>query len=323
MLIAVDAVILARESVEKPYTFRVVEVLKGTSGDDDFDGFINSWARRMLKQNSEDAIVFTRQDTEPGWQYMAYADTEYQKFVRAIIAQSARWQEIGGDQRRIDFFAKYLNHSDQLISEQAYLEVGRAPYAEIRRIADSVPRHKIRQFLLNWRLIEWHSLYILMLGQSRHPEDLTYIRHKLETAAAYGFKTNLSAWVTAFIEVYPKTGVEEIETLYFSTPDRTRDELQEVLKALSVLGSDAGSRFTPDSFNRQRRIVSSYGTLLDNHPMMAGQVAKDLTIWKIQALVDPLSGIIVKEPGLDPDAKMAVSYYLSIAPRFPAVEYTP
>jgi hypothetical protein len=49
---------------------------------------------------------------------------------------------------------------------------------------------------------------------------------------------------------------------------------------------------------------------------MAGEVAKDLTIWKIQALVDPLSNIIKVESMLDPSSIFAVKYYLSIANRF-------
>jgi hypothetical protein len=159
-----------------------------------------------------------------------------------------------------------------------------------------------------------------MLGTKQYPEDLAYIRQKLESVAAFGLKTNLSAWVTAFIEAHPDTGVEEIEKMYFSNKVRTRDELQEVLKALSVLGSDVRFLVAPESINRQRRIISSYSTLLKNYPMMAGAVANDLTVWKTQALIEQLSDILEKEPDLDPNSKMAVSYYLSISPRFQVIE---
>jgi hypothetical protein len=53
---------------------------------------------------------------------------------------------------------------------------------------------------------------------------------------------------------------------------------------------------------------------------MAGKVAGDLTNWRIQALVDPLSTIMKSETMLDPESKMAVSYYLSMAPRFRSVK---
>jgi hypothetical protein len=311
---------MAREKTDKPYSFYTVEVLKGAIDESDINAFIDSTARRMLKQHSDDVVVFRQQYWAPGWLYAAYADSEYQEFIRAVLEQSSSWQKFIGDRNRIDFFAVRLNHKNRLIREQAYLEVGRAPYASIKRIAGTIPRQQIREFLNEWQFIEWHSLYILMLGQSRHPEDIAYIRNKIETAAAYGFKTNLSAWVTAFIETNPKNGVEEIENLYFSNKNRTIDELQEVCKGLSVLGSEVDFRIAPELVDRRHRIVSSYGTLLENHPLMAGPVAKDLTIWQIRALVERLSQIKENGPALDPDTKMAITHYLSISKRFPGIK---
>jgi hypothetical protein len=114
--------------------------------------------------------------------------------------------------------------------------------------------------------------------------------------------------------------VEEIEALYFSNKNRTEDELQEVCKGLSVLGSEGGLRVGPELLNRQHRIVASYGTLLANHPLMAGPVAKDLTIWQIRALDERLAQIKKNESALDPGTKMAIAHYLSISRRFPRIE---
>ena len=318
-LIESDTVIMARENVDKPYSFYVVEVLKGTNQTDEFNEFINSSARRKLKNNPNDTVVFKKKTPDSGWQHIAYADLEYQKFIRAIIKQSARWKQSRAHGLRIDFFAEHLNHNHRSISEQAYLEVGRAPYVSIKRIAGTIQRQQIYEFLAKWQLIEWHSLYILMLGQSHHPEDLAYIRKNLESAAAHKLKVNLAAWVTAYIESHPDTGVEAIENMFFGSKGRTRDELQEVLKGLSVLGYDSRFGFRTETLKRQRSIVSSYSTLLDNYPMMAGAVAKDLTNWKVQALIEQLSTIIENEPTLDPASKLTVSYYLAIAPGFPLI----
>lgn len=315
-LLQSKTVIMARERVDKPYTFYAVEVLKGNKVEGDFDAFINTTARRMLKHNPDDIVVFRLKNGETEWLYTAYADIDYQEFIRAIIKQSLNWDKFRDDRKRIDFFAECLNHSDRQIWEQAYLEVGRAPYASIKRIADTVPRQKIREFLSNLQFIEWHNLYILMLGQSRHPDDVAYIRNTLIATAAYGMDTNLSAWVTAFIETNPDTGVEEIENLYFSNKSRTPNEIKEVCKSLSVLGSEGGFRDATELIARRKRIVSSYGTLLEIYPLMAGPVAKDLINWQERALVEQLTEIKKNESALDPDAKMAVTYYLLISQRF-------
>ena len=317
-----ESVVFAREKIGRPYFFHTVEVLMGATDGDEFKAFIYSADRRMLSQNRKAVAVFAKKDSGDDWQYMAYADREYQAFVREIILQADRWQKFKGRSDRIDFFAERLTNSNLRIREQAYLEVGRAPYASIKRIAGSVPRRQILEFLANWRLIEWHSLYILILGQSQHPEDRAYIRNKLVNYAQYHMTRNLSAWVTAFVESQPDTAFEEIEKLYISTSDRTPDEIEEVIRALSVLGSEGGFHFKPEIFDRRHRIVKSYATLLDNYPIMAGLVAKDLTNWKIRALVPRLSRIKKGAPILDPSALFAVDYYLSMAPKFHAIKGT-
>jgi hypothetical protein len=320
ILIKADSVIMARENPEKPYFFTPVEILRGSADEDGFEAFIDSSSRRRLRLNSEHVVILLHRAAEAGWKYAAYADTEYQDFIKTIVKRSGGWQESKKENDRIAFFAKQLNHDHRYIREQAYIEVGRAPYSSIKLIAGSVPRDRIRGFLADWRLIEWHSLYILMLGQSRHPDDIAYIRQKLEAAARFGFKTNLSAWVTAFIEAYPDTGIEEIATLYFKRNDRTIEELEEVCTGLRVLGSERSISAAPGIMNRRRRIVNSYAVLLKHHPTMAEWVAKDLTAWRIQALVDQLAEIRQRERKHAPGLIFAVDYYLSVASMFLRLE---
>jgi hypothetical protein len=316
-LIKSESVVMAREKIGKPYFFTPVEVFKKPINNNSFKAFIDSSSRRKLKQNSEDVVVLGRQAQDADWQYFAYADIEFQPFIRSILEKSNDWRGKNGINTRVAFFGEHITDSNQRIRQQAYLEAGRAPYASIKKIASSVPRDQIREFLSNWRLIEWHSLYILMLGQSQHPDDREYIRMKLESAAQNRLQMNLSAWITAFIEAYPDTGIDEIEAMYFSNKDRTPDELKEVCTGLSVLGSEGGIPHRLDIIQRRHRIVKSYASLLKNHPVMAGQVARDLTIWKIQALIDPLSNISKDDSMLDPGSAFAVEYYLSMAYRFP------
>ena len=318
-----DTVILVREAAQTAYSFYIVVVLKGAVADTPIEAFIDSSSRRKLKLNPTDAAVFVKKNSEADWRYIAYADTHYQRFVKEIIQQADRWNKFKGTTERINFFASQLNDGDPKIQEQAYLEVGRAPYASIRRIAGSVPRERIRAFLDNFRLIEWHSLYILMLGHSPHPDDQAYIRKKIESASSFGIAINLSAWVTAFIETHPAAGIEEVERLYFKNKNRSQEELKEVLKGFSVLGSESMLGKGPAFVKRRHRIVGSYAALLENHPGLAGTVARDLTAWRIRALVEPLSEIFKKEPQLDPVERFAVQYYVSMAKQFPAAKEIP
>jgi len=239
LLLEHESVLLAREEAEEPYSFTSIEVLKGPFDQQDIKLFIPSNTRRMLRVSPEDTIVLMRRTAKAEWKFLTYADPEYRKFIRAILSNSGSWSGAGARSRRITFFAAYLTHNHRGLREQAYLEVGRAPYASIKTISASVPREQIRKFLTNWQLIEWHSLYILMLGQSQHPDDRDLTYQKIQVAARFGLTTNLSAWIAAFIEAHPDVGIDTVEALYFIPGSSTRAELEEVLKGLSVLGSEA------------------------------------------------------------------------------------
>ena len=319
VLIESESIVWVREDAARPYVFIPLEVIKGSVDGDEIDAFLDSTSRRRLKQSPDDVAVLIRGGPEEPWTYRSYANTEAQGFLRAIVEQSPQWNGPGGSDRRISFFTQHLTHPHPLIRAQAYLEVGRAPYSTIKTIAGLVPRDQVLGFLGDFRLVEWHSLFILMLGQSEVPSDQAGIRSRFEMNSRFGITTNLSAWTTAYIEISPETGIDDVERLYFSRGDRTQKELEGVQGSLSVLGSEGGAVAEPRVAQRRRRIVRSYSTLLEHHPTLAGKVAGDLANWKTQALADQLSSIMESETVLDPASKMAVDYYLSMAPRFRAI----
>ena len=316
ILMECESVVMVREDDERPFVFTPVEVLKGTVDGPVIESFINSTSRRLLRQNPNDLAVFARSTPQEAWRYRAYAKNEGQSFIRAIIEQSPGWNGPRGTDKRIAFFTEHLTASTPLIRTQAYLEVGRAPYAAIKTIAANVPRDQILEFLADWRLTDWHSLFILMLAQSELPADHALIRDRFENSARFRITKNLSAWTTAYIETNPETGFGDVEEQYLARRDRQPAELLEVHRSLSVLGSEGGAVAEPRVARRRRRILESYGILIESHPGLAGAVAQDLTNWNIQALMKELSSILESEGVLEPASRLAVEYYLSMAPRF-------
>jgi hypothetical protein len=131
--------------------------------------------------------------------------------------------------------------------------------------------------------------------------------------------TNLSAWLTAFIETHPETGLEEVKTWYFSKPGRSKDELAQVMTSLSVLGSQENPEDLP-FFLLRDNIVNSYALLLDNYPEMAGRVARDLAMWQVRAHVERLADIRKQKTLADPSDVYQLDHYLSMAPSYQYVE---
>lgn len=309
-------IIFARELNNAPYMFSQVEIIRGAGINKPIKVFCDSSSRRKLKSLSDSVVVLAQKDSSENWQMITFADRDVQSFIRELMQGSSRWTPPPKNKRRVAFFAQYLTNNHPVIQEQAYLEVARAPYGAIKDLAKDVPRGQIYKFLRNFQYIEWRSLYILFLGQSAHPDDHSFIRQRVESSVPLSRTTNLAAWLTAFIETNPDTGVAEIEEWYFSLPGRKKEVLEEVMTSLSVLGSQ-------DNFGKpslllfRKNVVNSYGTLLKNYPEMAGRVAKELAMWQVRAHIDRLTEIQKSNTLVETSEIYLLDYYLSIAQNYP------
>jgi hypothetical protein len=263
----------------------------------------------------DSAVVLARKSSADEWRMITFADSVYQPFIRALVEYGKAWGDAADNVERLRYFSALLTSEHPQIREQAYLEIGRAPYAMIKPLAGEVSREQIYELLANFRFIEWHSLYILFLGQSDHPDDRAYLRKQAESSARLGITTNLAAWLTAFIEAHPETGLEEVARWYFSNSDHSEDELEQVMTSLSVLGSQEPSDDLP-FFLLRDKIIRSYAMLLDNYPEMAGRVARDLAMWQVRAHIERLTEISKKMILTDPSELYQLDHYLSMAPSY-------
>lgn len=98
------------------------------------------------------------------------------------------------------------------------------------------------------------------------------------------------------------------------------DELEQVMTSMSVLGSQATLDRLP-LLQLRERIVKSYGALLENHPEMAGRVARDISMWQLQTHVDRLTAIQNAKALSEPSDIYLLDYYLSMARRYPRMMF--
>ena len=141
----------------------------------------------------------------------------------------------------------------------AHLEIARSPYSEIKRLKDALSRDEIHAFLKDFRYVEWHALYILLLAQSEDLRDRALVSESFRSTARFSTTTRLAAWATASIEIEGATAIEFIEDEYFRNSKRGAAELQEIAKALSVHGTNGHTHL-------RDRIVAGYEVLLQQHP---------------------------------------------------------
>ena len=305
-LVEAEVAALARENPDRPFSYRITEVLKGAPQSHDVDLFLDSVTRRRLANRPDRSVLLVR-SREDQWDSLGYADEPFEAMAIAVLERAECWRsDTPCDPSRVEWFAAYLGHENSRLHELAYLEVGRAPYRMIARLSHHWPAEEIRRMLSDVRWLEWYPLAILMLAHNGNEADRQMIRSRVEVSARVNSTINLSAWLTALIEIDREQAIERIEQRYFRDPHRDREQLLEVVKALSQHGSFGHVDLVP-------RIVESYRVLLEYHPAMASEVAADATRWRRWELQEAMAGIL-EEYRFDPLSAYAIRLYLSRVP---------
>jgi len=302
-LIESPCVVFARENSDQPFSYAPVEVVKGNIHGKQIDLFVDTSTRKILAADAELVVLLAEDVTDGSWRSLGQLDPMYAAVVRRIIALTPDWQGKNGQQRRVEFFAKLFGHENPAVYEQAYLEMGRAPYGFIRQFSRIVPRDQIEPILTRRQYIGWRSLAILMLAHGGEVNGREYIADSFRHAARFRLTTNLAAWAAASIELEGEDAIVFIENQYFRNVERTVEELTEVVKALSMHGTEGHTQL-------RDQIVASYGVLLDVYPDMAPFVARDLLAWKRFELIQQLSTIEATHANLDYAAKKTCRQYL-------------
>jgi hypothetical protein len=303
VLIESSFVALAREDPNEPFSLAPVEFLKGSDDGSEIGLFLDSVTRRALATDTSRTVVIVREDKGSPWRRLALASSQYEAVVRRIILFAPEWQAANGRLRRVGFFLQLFGHKDPLISELAYLEMGRAPYGVIKQLRGFVAREQIQRILNRPQYIEWRSLAILMLAHRGTASDRQYIADSLRSAERFRLSTNLAAWAAASVEIEGAQAISFIEERYFGMPNRGDDELQEVVMALSLHGGEGRVEL-------RDRIVAAYGKLLEVHPEMSAHVAADLLAWNRSEWTDELVQIEAGRRHLDGPAAQAIREYL-------------
>ena len=154
-LLEADALVLAREDPERPFHYVTVEVLKGEPGNTPIDAFLPSMDRRILARYPQRHMLLARVRPDGNWSALGITDAEYERFVRRILGHADTWKPMErNNPQRLAEFAPLLGHADIRLHEAAYLEIARAPYNEIRRIATEAPIDTVRGMLDEPRYLE-------------------------------------------------------------------------------------------------------------------------------------------------------------------------
>ncbi len=215
---------------------------------------------------------------------------------------------------RMEYFLKFLQHSDPLLAQDSYDEFARAPYADVIALKDQIDRGQL------WNWIEdrevspsRRSLFFTMLGVCGQEEDIQRLRAMMladvrvlrsaaEATAAAGLglggaitlpivpemvsmeqrrkQLGFNAMVGCFLKLTGANGLDVVDECFLKDPYADPTKVYGVLIALRFLGEE-----TTDV--PQQRLLESMRLVLDK-PDFAEQAITDLARWEDWSVLERL-----------------------------------
>ena len=301
-----ESLLLAREDPQRPFHYVAVDTVMGDPGTAPIEIFMPSNLRRRLAMDPDLAVLLSRTAPDAQWRAHGVATADYLQVVQQILSFADDWTPNETDNLpRLQEFSALLGHKDLRLHELAYIEIGRATYASIRRVSVGVPLERVRRMLADPFYADWRGLDIMLLGLSDEQRDQAMVIYEMEQRQRLSMETNLAAWATAYVEIKGTDGIDQLEEWYFQDSMRSREELRSIARALAGHANEAEELREP--------VVAAYRELLSTHPYAAPDISHDLIAWRRWDLFERMRELQPRIAMEDPLGVYKVDLYLQRA----------
>jgi hypothetical protein len=214
---------------------------------------------------------------------------------------------------RLAYFLPFLEHSDLIVSNDAYGEFSSAPYEIIKPLKDRIPREKVRQWLMDPATsVTRTGLYGLLLGQCGTEEDAQVMERKILVPDA-SFRLGIEGVMAGYLIIRGEAGLQVLEEKKMLATTYVNAEGEEVrLPFAEVYAAMQTLRFMwtyePDVIPKDR-LKQSMRLLLER-PELSDLVIADLARWKDWESLDRLVAMYDEERFNIPSVKRAIVRFL-------------
>lgn len=236
---------------------------------------------------------------------------------------------------RLEFFQEYLENSDPLLSQDAYDEFARAPYADLLELKPQMKHDRIIKWVADPEVSpSRRRLYFTMLGVCGTKDDVPLLEEMIvsdfdaykpalvnlvEMSAAMGGpvgapqliediqqderrrKLGLDALVACYLVLRGSDGLDVIEKRFLKNPHAEYTHIYSTIMALRFHG-DEHTEVLP-----RERLLASMRLLLKN-PDFADQVILDLSRWEDWSVMDQVVEMFKNSDAKGYVRQPAVSY---------------
>lgn len=215
--------------------------------------------------------------------------------------------------QRLAWFLQYLEHPEQLVSNDAYGEFASAPYKTIRPLQDEMPREKLREWVANPETSPTRiALYGMMLGLCGSVEDADVLEQKIMTVTS-DFRLGLEGIMAGYVMLTGETGLQKLEdakirseTYIDANGEEKKLPFSETYAAVNTLRFL--KKYEPDCVPYER-LTSSMHLLLER-PALSDLIIADLARWKDWSVQNRLMEMFDEEDFQIPSIKRAIVRYM-------------
>lgn len=247
-------------------------------------------------------MLFGTKDKEIDWSSpLEVTEMTYQYIVQAPSPESPTG-------KRLEYFLKFLEFSDQLVSNDAYGEFANAPYDDIVKVKDKMDRQKIRKWVSSKETSPTRlGLYGLLLGLCGNEEDAQLMRAKIDEQTQ-DFRLGVDGLISGYLLLTGDKGLDAIDQGKLKDKKAPFSETYAAMQALRFMWTYGNGRIPKE------RLRQSMRELLDR-PELADLVVADLARWEDWSIQDRLMKLYGEGEYNIPSIKRAIVRYLLTAAR--------
>lgn len=245
-------------------------------------------------------LLFGTKDKEIDWSSpLEVTEITYQYIVQAPSPESPT-------AKRLEYFLKFLEFSDQLVSNDAYGEFANAPYEDIVKIKDKMDRAKIAKWITNKETSPTRmGLYGLLLGLCGNDDDAKTMEKKIEEQTQ-DFRLGIDGLISGYLLLTGEKGMETIDNSKLRDKKAPFSETYAAMQALRFMWTYGNGRVSKE------RLRQSMRELLDR-PELADLVVADLARWEDWSVQERLMELYGQGEYSIPSIKRAIVRYLLTA----------
>jgi len=208
--------------------------------------------------------------------------------------------------KRLEYYVKFLENPQDLIANDAYGEFANAPYEDITKLGDKLPRDKIRTWVTSTETPATRlGLYGLLVGLCGTDEDAKAVEQRI-LQKSDDFRLGIDGLISGYLLLTKAKGLEVIDNEKLRNKSVPFSETYAAMQAIRFMWQYGDGRI------EQERLRASMRILLER-PELSDLVIADLARWKDWSIQDKLMKMYGEGEYNIPSIKRAVVRYMLVS----------